>query len=74
MNVEVGVSAISVTLSGTLLEVNVSTVAFFIGSSRGNISARPCPSSTIISINGHSLSAINPDFIKAGESTTLSLA
>ena len=33
-----------------------------------------CFSPAPISINGHSLSAINPDFIKAGELTTSTLA
>jgi hypothetical protein len=33
-----------------------------------------CFSPLVISINGHSLNAINPDFAKAGELTTLAMA
>lgn len=73
MNVEIAVGSIGVSFSATLVEpIATSRIIFIV---RSSVSQPLTHSrSTIISVNGHSLSAINPDAALIGGETTLAMA
>jgi hypothetical protein len=70
MNAVVGVGSFEVGFSATLIEPTSTTRILFIVE---NSISQPLThfSSTIISLNGHSLSAVNPDLTLVGGKATL---
>lgn len=72
MNVEIAVGSIGVSFSATLVEPTATSRIIFL------IEQMSTPMtfsrSTIISLNGHSLSAVNPDALLIGGETTLAMA
>jgi len=72
MNVEITVGSINVSLVATLVEPIVTSRITFIVDNV--VSHTHGISSTIISVNGHSLSAINPDVTLIGGKATLAMA
>lgn len=73
MNVGVEVGSFVVSLSATIIEPVLKT-QFNDGSSDSIVVQWSCFTPTLPSINGHSLSAINPDLAMFGGQTTLILA
>lgn len=73
MNAKIGAGPFTVCVKAVIVnatvssQINIPSLAMF-------MVAWACPSLSIVSINGHSLSAINPDFVEEGELTTLALA
>lgn len=72
MNVEIAVGSIGVSLSATLVEPIATSRTIFVIEQVS--SPMTFSRSTIISLNGHSLSAINPDALLIGGETTLAIA
>lgn len=70
MNVEIGVGSFNVGFSATLIEPTPITRTIFIFE---NKIGQPLTHSisTIVSLNGHSLSAVNPDLTLVGGKATL---
>lgn len=70
MNVEIGVGSFEVGFSATLIEPTPVTRIIYVVDSSVN---QPLTHSrsTIISLNGHSLSAVNPDLVLVGGKATL---
>lgn len=70
MNAVIGVGSMNVSLTATLIEPTSVTRTIIVVNS---IDASPMTfsRSTIISLNGHSLSAINPDALLIGGKATL---
>lgn len=73
MNVRVEAGPLTVNVVAIVNDVVVST-QFNVFSSHAVVVDWACFSLAPISINGHSLNAINPDFIEVGELTTSALA
>ena len=73
MNVRVEAGPLTINVVAIVGDVVVST-EFNVFSSHAAVLDWACFSLAPISINGHSLNAINPDFAKAGELTTSDLA
>lgn len=69
MNVEVRVGSINIGLSAKLVKPTLTTSSKI--SVATTITHTQCVVSTVISINGHSLSAVNPDRMLIGGETTL---
>ena len=70
MNAVVGVGSFEVGFSASLIEPTPATTTIFIINSK-NMPPMTFSRSTIVSLNGHSLSAINPDALLIGGETTL---
>lgn len=73
MNVRVEAGPLTINVVAIVNDVVVST-QFNVFSSHAVAAGWTCFSLAPISINGHSLNAINPDFAKVGELTTSALA
>ena len=70
MNVEVAVGSLNISLKASIVEPTVTSSTVFVAK---NTKTFPISSkrSSIISINGHSLSAVNPHVTAIGGETTL---
>jgi len=70
MNVEIGVGSFEVGFSATLIEPTpIARIIYVVGDSIRQPLTHS--RSTIISLNGHSLSAVNPDLALVGGKATL---
>jgi hypothetical protein len=71
MNTSVQAGVLTTSVSATMSNATVIATVRFESTQIPPLQEATCLPLSIISLNGHSLSAINPDFAKGGELATL---